>query len=556
MRTSNQVKRDYYFLPISFALSLALLALLALSGCGGGGGSSSGATGSIAGTVLAGRTRGQLVVHARTTARDASQQPVAGATVTVSGYPNLTTQTDASGNFQINSVPVGQQNVLISASGYNMLTIPVSVQAGSTITQVTIPTATAANYQWTVLVYLDANNDLEAYGLMNMLQMEAVGSTNKVAILVQFARPASGKNSSAGGYPYSLLGVNGTWGGTASDTRRYLVTKNPSNNPTVMSSTVLADLGPTNMGRPTTLHDFIVWGEQYAPAQHYMLVLWDHGSGWSSKNDATRAKARAICFDDTFQDQIRDVELSAALTAPKHLDIVATDACLMAMAEVAYEIKDQTSYLVASEDEEPACGLPYTDIITQLTSQPAISPQLYAKYIARNSTSYWNSPAGSGDTRTCCSVIDLSQMQAVADAMAPFTARLLAVGSIYPAQLNTLLNWPYLQTDSTQRFGSSVGYFFADLVDYATRVDTTINDPQLHTAVQNLVSAINNAVIETDTNSGDPNAHGMSIYFPSASFYNGKSSLNQFYGNPLSYYPLLSINSVTNWGTWLSRQPT
>ena len=218
------------------ALSIALLALVALVGCGGGGGSSSGntgntgntgnngnngnsgttkSTGSIAGTAYA--TKGRIGVFARGTKRTGTQTALGNATVAVSGYSTLTTTTDSSGNFQINNVPTGAQTVVISASGYAMLSVPVTVQASPAVTQVTLPAATTAQYQWTVLVYLDADNDLEAYGLMNMLQMEAVGSTSNVAILVELARPPTGTNPSTGGYPNSLLAsdaaVNGAWGG-------------------------------------------------------------------------------------------------------------------------------------------------------------------------------------------------------------------------------------------------------------------------------------------------------------------------------------------------------
>ena len=420
-----------------------------------------------------------------------------------------------------------------------------------TKTGTTGSTGPTGPYQWTVLVYLDADNDLEAYGLMNMLQMEAVGSTNNVAILVEFARPKTGTNPSNEGYPTTLLAsdavVNGAWGGTGSDARRYLVTKNPSSSPTAMSSKLLADLGPTDMGLPQTLNNFIAWGEKYAPAQHYLLDLWDHGSGWDPYYDATRVqKGRAICFDDTFNDQIRDTELPAALTATSPLDIVATDACLMAMGEVAYEIRGQASYLLASEDETPAAGLPYTDIMAKVTSQPSISPAAFAQYMAQDATTYWNTAAGGSDSQSCCSTIDLSKMSAVATAMAPFTARLLAVSAQYTTQLNNACN-------NCQRFGPDVGDLFADLTDYANRVNSTIADAQLQTAAQNLTAAISSAVIATDTNTQDPNAHGMSIYFPTASLYNGK---NAYYGNPLPFYPLLTINSISNWNQWLAAQPT
>ncbi len=222
-------------------------------------------------------------------------------------------------------------------------------------------------------------------------------------------------------------------------------------------------------------------------------------------------KARAICFDDTFNDQIRDTELPAALTAPNHLDIVATDACLMAMAEVAYEISGQASYLLASEDETPVAGLPYTDMMTEVTTQPGITPAAIWRNISRMTRSaYWNTAAGGADNQSCCSAIDLSQMPAVANAMAPFTARLIADGSQYASPFNTAYA-------NVQRFGPDVGDYFADLTDYANRVNTTIADAQLQWAAQDLMAAISSAVIETDTNTGDPNAHGMSIYFPSAS---------------------------------------
>ena len=344
-------------------------------------------------------------------------------------------------------------------------------------------------------------------------------------------------------------------GGTGSDARRYLVTKNPASNPTAMSSVLLADLGPTDMGLPQTLTNFIAWGQQYAPAQHYLVDLWDHGSGWDPYYDATRVKARAICFDDTFNDWIRDTELPAALAAPSPLDIVTTDACLMAMAEVAYEINGQASYLVASEDEEPGPGLPYTDMLTEVTGNPNIAPAAFAQYIAKDAAAFWNSPAGGADTQSCCSAFNLSKMPAVANAMAPFTARLMALSPLNATQYATPL---YTAAHSCQRFGPDVGYYFADLTDYAyhfydprgtSGYTPAIVDPQLQTAAQNLETAISNAVIETDTNAMDPYAHGMSIYFPYAATYNQSNG-------PITYYPLLSMNSITNWGTWLSTQPT
>ena len=132
---------------------------------------------------------------------------------------------------------------------------------------------------------MDADNDLEEYALMNMLEMEAVARRNDVEILVQFARPPTGTNLRMT-LITSDAAVNGAWGGTHSDARRYLVTKNPSSNPHRHVVHRVGDLGPTDMGDPQTLNDFITWGQNYAPAEHYMVDLWDDGSGWDPYFDA------------------------------------------------------------------------------------------------------------------------------------------------------------------------------------------------------------------------------------------------------------------------------
>ncbi len=473
-------------------------------------------------------------------------------------------------------LPRGTQTMLVSCAGQTTLRLPVTVTA-ETITTVNA-SLTPAKFKWTMLVYLDADNDLEAFGLMNMLQMEMVGSTSDVEVLVEFARPATGMsttwNDEAGnsttGYPFTLLAsdaaVNGAWGGTASDTRRYLVTKNPSSNPTAMSSTVLADLGPTDMGNPQTLNDFITWGQQYAPAEHYMVDVWDHGSGWDPYYDATRAMGRtssrtgtrAICIDNTFNDQIRDVELPAALAATYNLDIVAADACMMAMTEVAYEIHDQGSYLLASEEDEPGSGFPYTDMMTALTTQPTISPAAFASYTAKDAVSAWIAQNNAANTANgtdlpadvTCSVIDLSQMPAVATALAPFSARLLALGSQDPS--STMLTGFTNAWYQAQYFGPNglnvdlkdYAYCFDDPNGVSGFTDTPVFvDAQLQADAVQLETAIGSAVIETDASPDLWGAFGMSVYFPTADLYNYPSTEADDGGK--HHYPLRRVIAAT-----------
>jgi hypothetical protein len=53
----------------------------------------------------------------------------------------------------------------------------------------TAKAATAVSADWSIMVFMNAKNNLECAGLSNFLQMADVGSTDKVNILVELGRP-------------------------------------------------------------------------------------------------------------------------------------------------------------------------------------------------------------------------------------------------------------------------------------------------------------------------------------------------------------------------------
>ena len=53
---------------------------------------------------------------------------------------------------------------------------------------------------------------------------------------------------------------------------------------TQLAADVVQDLGETNCGDPAVLYDFLAWGVKTYPAQHYLVVLWNHGAGWDDSN--------------------------------------------------------------------------------------------------------------------------------------------------------------------------------------------------------------------------------------------------------------------------------
>ena len=62
------------------------------------------------------------------------------------------------------------------------------------------------------------------------------------------------------------------------------------------------------------------------------------------------------------------MQLGQALSRMGQLDIYASDACLMQMAEVIYELKNYVPVIVGSEEIEPNEGWDYTAFLSRLTS--------------------------------------------------------------------------------------------------------------------------------------------------------------------------------------------
>lgn len=238
------------------------------------------------------------------------------------------------------------------------------------------------------MVYLDGDCDLELSAINDFLEMATVGSNVNVKILALFDRTAS----------YDT--TYGDW----TETRRGII--NLSDTP---NSTWGTSLGELNMGHPQTLIDFVLWGMQTYPASRYAVVLWDHGSGWQ-KADEDSLRFKSVCIDETSSDRLFMREVRAALdtieTNGEQPDLLGFDACLMSMAEVAYEIRQHASVTVASEKGIPLAGWPYHTILADLVASSTMSAsQLGSVTVSRYYQSYSNSEI--------LAAIDLAAMDAL-----------------------------------------------------------------------------------------------------------------------------------------------
>ena len=384
-------------------------------------------------------------------------------------------------------------------------------RSGSAAVTGTPPSATQG--KWTVLVYMNGANDLQQYSVLNMNQMERVASNPDVRFVVQWKQ-----------FPAQFNG------GTFNGTRRYLANSDFSNN---INSTLLQDMGTSiDMGSPQTLNDFISWGKANFPADHYCLIVWNHGNGW--RRSITNVDfTRAVSYDDETGNSIQIWDLNQALGS-EHFDLISWDASLMQMMEVAYEIKDNADFIIGSEESPPAEGLPYDLVFAPFRDTPNSTPKNLSKSFVDGMLAV---PAYNTKKITQ-SVLDTSKLPALATAISTLGTELKNnVGSLTAAIQTARVN--------SQAYSPSSNRVYRDLKDICLRIEAGTSNSSVLSATAGVKTAIADAVVWEGHNANSINSTGISIDFSSGSTFASASS----------DYALMKLAIATQWNEYLAIAP-
>jgi hypothetical protein len=388
---------------------------------------------------------------------------------------------------------------------------PTGAQGAATLTVNPFQTQTG---KWTVMVFMNGANDLHTYTTLNMNQMEKVAQNSDVRFVVQWKQSKSAFPSS-----------------TFDGTRRYLVKPDQSS---AIVSELVQDLGAgVDMGKPETLHDFISWAQTYYPAQRYVLVVWNHGNGWRRSLSDTPAITRAVSYDDETGNAIQTWQLAQALGNRK-FDILAWDASLMQMLEVAYEVQDKAEFVVGSEESPPGEGYPYDLIFQQFRDRPNDTTRALTKSFVDGMLAV---PAYQ-NRKITQSVIETSKLPQLANAVDLFAAQLIAHRETIAPEI------PNIRAQA-QAYSPTAVRFYRDLSDVAQRVEAAFNIPALTNAAAGVRAAVQNAVVWEGHNALSPGSRGVSIDFSPADRF--QPSAHE--------YGLLRFAKDTRWDDWLSVAP-
>lgn len=251
---------------------------------------------------------------------------------------------------------------------------------------------------FTLALYMAADNDLARYAIRNIRQMSAIGSTNSINIVAHLDIKSNNKKICSHFYVEKDKVLEFNTGNQMLDS-----------------------------GNPESLIKFMSFVIENFPAEHYMLVFWDHGTGIVDPIGNKKMRAtdlflynpetrkleldrsvdyldlicppgndptgylllRGICWDDTTGHYLTNQKLLYALSIIKHdvmggkkIDIIGFDACLMSMLEVATIIKDYGDIMVSSQEVELGTGWNYQSILDPFI-HGSIDPVSFSKHIVK-----------------------------------------------------------------------------------------------------------------------------------------------------------------------------
>lgn len=365
---------------------------------------------------------------------------------------------------------------------------------------------------WTLLVYMCGDNNLESSAAADLRELTRIGSTNDVAVVVQFDRYHKGE-----------------------PTRRYYIEKGRA-----LARSIVDTLGETNDGDVKTLIDFIDWGVEHYPARRYMLDIWNHGEGWDDTDVYHRgvfkenaelsrpatplrriaanhavfsttailsANKYAVGLDDHAKDFLDNEELQKAARHAREvighpIDIVGMDACLMAMIEVYYQFRGNVMVGVASEETIPLRGWPYSTILETLTGDAGIDPGSFAaRIVEQYAASY---PA---DHRVTLSALNVEKSRTFVRAIDTLAAEMVAAfhdsnayRSIAFASKNA---WRSMDTPA-----------YLDITDFADKLAGAVGSPPSLVAASRDVVRTSREFVIASAARGQSHPRGVTIWLP------------------------------------------
>lgn len=384
---------------------------------------------------------------------------------------------------------------------------------------------------WTVMVYMAADNDLTVFGVKDIDEMESVGSSDSVQIVLQ----AEFNRNELAMYGCGAECINRP----NFNTFRYRV---PQSAGGPGPDSIAVDIGNRNMTDPADLAEFIRWTKDTYPARRYALVLWNHGGGYQGLLvDDTSAPGNLMTLSS----------LRLAMTSSNaEVDVINFDMCLMGGVETVAAVEGTVDFAVFSQENEPGDGDPYDRFLSRLRNSPAMGGRELATLMVDE---YVTSYRG-GASSVTKSAVDLSRWADFRASWNAFAAELRVNLATYSGPMAQAI-------PRTQNYSAP---YMRDLGDFLVRMKAASPSAELTSKIEDLQGklgggiVIRNGLYTSTLRDESPNVDrstGMHVLLPSGLIEDALPS-----HGPLSFASYMGANSAHEWTAfleqWLSKAPS
>lgn len=351
----------------------------------------------------------------------------------------------------------------------------------------TVETEEKSVGEWTFLVYMAADNELESSGIADINEMENAAFSDDVNVLVLFDR-SSGYDS-----------TNGDWAGT----RLYKITKDENVNKSQISSERLSadelELSTESeteldMGNKTTLSGFLKFARREYPSENLGLVIWGHGSGW-----------RGFSEDDTNSSSLSLQDLRQGIEdgmEGSKLDFLGFDTCFGTTLEVAYEMKDCAKIMAGTpgivDDGGWNYGLLFSDFLSGNETVEELSFAVQSQF----QKTYADYKYGA-----FC-VLNLDEIESVFSFFSEFSEK--AASKITSLETRNKIFASVESSVVSYQAASAPTDFYADVLSLAQMASEILADDEVSLAAQKLEASLNSAFASSWNAAG---GSSLCVYF-------------------------------------------
>ncbi|MFA5480661.1 MAG: clostripain-related cysteine peptidase [Candidatus Muiribacteriota bacterium] len=401
--------------------------------------------------------------------------------------------------------------------------------------------------KWTVMVYIAGDNDLDYSLKSDVNELELIGSSDDVNIIVLFDRWSGRFEYNQGGNPHYVRDENNK------GMKIYYIEED--DNPDVIASQDITEslgfeAGIFNSGDAKNLEKFVKAVIKNYPAENYHLDIGTHGNGIeeiaidhhdtaddiyvdasmnlgiSENNSLTKALMNT--FGRNYSGMLgklfgKLVDVIQGRNPGLSLGVFSMDACLMSMIEIYFDLAHaRVEYAVASEETIPGVGFNYDDFFSDIADK---TPRQHAIDMP---TRYYNFYSRPENRRFFNGGINLAAIELNKNNFADY---LNHMGDIFSNLNNAYdrLSEEEEQIDfmkkyhvvlrNTRKF--TEGYYL-DAIDFLDKLSAdeelaaiAFDDDKLNITKNSLSRTIlNNKTVENNLPAWNNEVHGISIYLP------------------------------------------